>query len=432
MVPPVNNNNNQVQRKTLTTVSYSKKTDQNQVTATKLVPVQPNQADSVVISANKVEQKMNWSLRGMWDTVRNTVSEWTEGVVGFAKGTYAALTPEEKKEIKKETKEAVKALNSKKISEGEKNKIANDLTEKYVAKGILTSEQVANIKRMSLHEKQRVLAGLNQMMEKSDSPRALLSTRKNIRLVHATLTVVENKNGEIQALKIDALVISDKKVKEFTKIVSVKKDAPDITEKELNDVGSDVGVLAEVHAMDKQDITEVKAPNELVKSIGQSTEELSALASDVIKIAEAKGYKLDNFAQLASIAGIVSGEGTETEVVTVTDIGQFNALIKVQKALSNLFTEVSNMLMENREKNRKLDEASAKITLENKRDELKQIEREFIKTLQEKQSQNIKLENKLHAEITALSYLLQNPGQITQKLVDDIINEVKKIKLQIR
>ena len=150
-----------------------------------------------------------------------------------------------------------------------------------------------------------------------------------------------------------------------------------------------------------------------------------ALIGEIIQVAEAKGYKLDNFAQLASIAGIISGEGAEVEVVATTDITQLNVLSKVKQALNNLFTDVSNMLRENREKNRKLDESYAKITREKKREELRQIERDFVKKLQDK-----KLQNKLHMEVIALSYLLQNPEEMTQELVGAIKDEVNKIKWQ--
>lgn len=151
-----------------------------------------------------------------------------------------------------------------------------------------------------------------------------------------------------------------------------------------------------------------------------------ALIGKIIQVAEAKGYKLNNFAQLASIAGVVGGgEGAETEVVATTDVAQLNVLSKVKQALNNLFTDVSKILMENRENNRKLDEASAKIALEKKRDELKQIEKDFIKKLQGKN-----IQNKLQMEVIALSYLLQNPEEMTQELVGAIKDEVNKIKWQ--
>jgi hypothetical protein len=153
--------------------------------------------------------------------------------------------------------------------------------------------------------------------------------------------------------------------------------------------------------------------------------ENKSLAAEVIQIADAKGYKLDNFTQLASIAGVGGGEGAETEVVATSDITQLNVLSKVKQAFNTLTEDVMNMLRDNREENKKLDESSAKITLEKKRDELKQIERDFIKKLQDKN-----IQNKLHLEVIALSYLLQNPEEMTPELVGAIKDEVNKIKWQ--
>lgn len=264
------------------------------------------------------------------DIIKDAAPQWVKDVyhniINYAKAidAYQALAPEEKIAIKEKTEEVVKALNSNKKTPQEKNSIADTLTEIYGATKMLSPAQVEKIKSMSLQEKMNIIAELSQLMEKCNSSQALLTIRTNIVKVEDTLTSDEKKNVNVQSVEIQVDVISNEKVNEFTKGDSSKKDDPNIAQEGLNGVNSDVVILAKVHQMDVKDAAEINLPQELVKSIDQSGEALKALASDVIKIAEAKGYQLDNLPQLAAIANgsFMAAEeaGTAEQSISATPI----------------------------------------------------------------------------------------------------------------
>jgi len=352
----------------------------------------------------------------------------------------------EAKKVDKDTKEVMKELNKGNTEvAGDKAKAA--LIKRTENSKVMTSQQKAAkiviLESLGSLDAVNTLAQLNETLKQANANKnvkvIVTCTSKYTVLIkdHPELVKIEPKLTKDASAQIvvGAKIVAGAVIDDSKKMMSKLTNMEDAKKAKENAYYTEVvenGNTCAIETLSREEYSADIEAEGIVENAKSVSNEIKTAALSLIQVAEAKGYKLDNFAQLASIAGVVGGGSAETEVITATDVVQFNALSKVQKALSDLFAEVSNMLRENREENGKLDEASAKRSLEKKMDELKQIEREFIKTLQENKSQNIKLENKLHAEITALSYLVQNPGQITQKLVDDIINEVKKIKLQIR
>jgi len=176
---------------------------------------------------------------------------------------------------------------------------------------------------------------------------------------------------------------------------------------------------------------EAKGIIENAKSVSN---EIKTAALSLIQVAEAKGYKLDNFAQLASIAGVGGGESAGAEVVATTDVTQVNVLNKIKQTFNTLTEDVMNMLRDNREENGRLDKAAAEKKAQSNAEEKKYIEIAMLRKEEVKKLinniQDKKLQSKLTAEVIALSYMLKNPEEITPAQIDAMRDDVNKIKWQ--
>ena len=172
------------------------------------------------------------------------------------------------------------------------------------------------------------------------------------------------------------------------------------------------------------------SPN-VIADIDKNIARSGTIAAEIIQVATIKGYKLDNFAQLAAIA---RGK-EEVDVVQTADVSQLSCLGRVKMLFNTLLEDVTKLLLANRVSNREQDEASAKIVSQKKGEEAEYIRKaqtkiEDLKKLINKVL-NMKLQNKLHADVIVISYLVQNPGEATQALIGAIRDDVNKVKLQL-
>jgi len=161
----------------------------------------------------------------------------------------------------------------------------------------------------------------------------------------------------------------------------------------------------------------------------ESVADFQSLAAEILHIADIKGYTLDNFDQLASIAG--AGNGEAVEVSPTSDMAQLSLLSKIKLEFNNLTKDVMELLTKNREMNEGLDKAAAEKKAQINAEEKKYIETARLKKEELKKLinniQDKKLQNKLTAELLALSYMINNPEQISRALIEAIRDDMNKI-----
>ena len=169
----------------------------------------------------------------------------------------------------------------------------------------------------------------------------------------------------------------------------------------------------------------------VIADIDKNIAKSGTIAAEIIQVATIKGYKLANFTQLAAIA---RGK-EEVDVVATADVSQLSYLGRVKMLFNTLLEDVTKLLLANRVMNRESDEASAKIVAQKKGEEAEDIRKaqtkiEDLKKLIKKVL-NTKLQNKLHADVVVISYLVQNPGEVKQALIDALRDDVKKVTLRL-
>jgi len=186
--------------------------------------------------------------------------------------------------------------------------------------------------------------------------------------------------------------------------------------------------LEALHAPDpsiKASSEQLGAQADVIAGIDANIAESQDISRIIIQVATEKGYRLNNFDQLAVMAGAIE-TSPATEVYATSDMAQIRALSDIKVSFSNLTQAVLDLLASYRAEAKKLDEESAKIMLANKREELKEIERGFEKKIQDK-----KLKAKLLAQALDLSYQLKVPGELTQARLELLIDAINKIKWQV-
>jgi uncharacterized spore protein YtfJ len=223
-------------------------------------------------------------------------------------------------------------------------------------------------------------------------------------------------------------------------LTMVLKDAPASAENasQLNQISHNTEISATLTASITESAFDpiLEVPQETLVQLHENIAAEQNLAVTIIQVAQEKGYKLDNFTQLASIAGVGGGSGGTSSsenagVIVLADQKQEFIMYSLKHEFTRILQDVIDKIVENRKENERLDELASKKALEKKAyeqkmDELKQIDKKYVASLQDK-----KLADKLHANIIAASYMLKNPEQLSRSLIEDIMDEVNKIKWQI-
>jgi ribosomal protein S13 len=312
--------------------------------------------------------------------------------------------------------------------------ISQKAAQKIEAKiATMTDDQI-----MAIGEK---IANDFTIAEKTGDQKVYLSTLKDLDIWGKTIAnrtdlptkVKQSANGVYEKANVAGRAIKSKFQKENAQFLQNNtniSDALKITE-EGRVIGETDPLLISISGT-IENLDFISPENKA--GIKESIADNRALAAEVIQIAEAKGYKLDNFAQLASIAGVGGGEGSDV-VATADFAQQLNYLTRFKYEFSSFTQDVLDSIAKDIAVNKELDEASAKIISQKKAEEAEYI-RKAQKKIEELRKSidnitNTKLQNKLRAAVIAMSYILNNPEGIKTALVEAIRDEVNKIKLAV-
>lgn len=152
----------------------------------------------------------------------------------------------------------------------------------------------------------------------------------------------------------------------------------------------------------------------------QSAADLSRqMEEKIIHIATKKDYVLND---LDSAAGAAEEE-SNGYTFNVFDRDQEKILTQLKEGCARLLADIEDVIRGDEERKTTLDLTSVKTKLLEKKRELTFLVRQFIRKIKEQ-----KLRDKMKAEAIVLAYLLKHPSSLTFKRLEDIRNEINKIK----
>jgi hypothetical protein len=336
--------------------------------------------------------------------------------------------------LKQEAKKVVATLKDETSDAETQKQAADQYIDTLIKNGVFTSDDIAEIKNYSLSQKKDLIFKLTEKIRESNEVEPVRNYRDQADKVFAVMSSAERNNEGIIRAKIHIVRVTEDKVETFSMVLSAGIRNVGLTEVDANKYDKDLLNLARIVNMDKNLAAEEPSLLADVKEkIDHNTIAIQQNATALIEVATAKGYKLDNFAELAGIAGVAVSE--KPELVTASDIVQLNWLSRFKLEFTNLMKDVMEQLAKNRQENRELDEASAKIVTQKKAEEAAYIRKTEIKIEELKKIikniQNKKLQNKLNVAVIVLSYMLKNPEERTNSQIETIRDYVNKIKLQV-
>ena len=202
-------------------------------------------------------------------------------------------------------------------------------------------------------------------------------------------------------------------------IVSVKPDKDG--ERELNELSD---ILARLYRAEERLLASADhlgLTSATLTGVKENIDQGRKLEEKIFHIATLKGYKLQSLDDASHMA---EEEGAEFSF-TVYDKDQEKLLSAMKLKANELLTAVKEFCSQDLSKQLTLNRTSVLRKLSEKKHDLALFEQQFVKKLHEK-----KLRDKLKAEVIVLAYLLKNPASLTTKRVNEISDEINKIKWQ--
>ena len=199
------------------------------------------------------------------------------------------------------------------------------------------------------------------------------------------------------------------------------KDRSIEREKEINDLSALLAKLYQVEEYLRVNASTFELSSATVQKIQLNVDEGRGLEERLIHVATKKGYTLNDVDSASKMAEEESNEYN----FMVTSPEQQKILTELKQKCDKLLTEIRDIFETARQKNVRLDEFTSRKMLSEKKRDLAFLERQYIRKLREK-----RLRNKLKAEVIVLAYLLKNPSSLTYARIDEIKDEINKIKWQ--
>lgn len=373
---------------------------------------------TISTAANKEPEQENTikviisSVGGWFSKAGKTMANWAGGAWDAISGLFNKVGKAEE-EIDKAQRE------------GDNNK-AEELAKECLKNDV----GAANVDEMSGEEAIAFVEKIDDIHEKMDAAIVAVNrgefTKLKVELenILAELKGVKEKAKipEQAQFKITAAVkVSNEGTNFF--VEKIKIEVEDInkqgrspeSEKKINELNNQLVAITMPDRSIKESLLALQISAEAIAGIDENIGKAGEVAAEIIQVAAVKGYKLDNFAQLASIAGVGSGDAVESdEEIGVVDGAQ---LARNFHPISNDLTEkVVTMLRENREEQDRLDNKAyekkeLEVQMENKQDE-----KQYLVKIAEKRRQLGKLQKQLEQII--------KPDLAEQEKINNIIGQI--------
>jgi hypothetical protein len=144
------------------------------------------------------------------------------------------------------------------------------------------------------------------------------------------------------------------------------------------------------------------------------------LDEQILHIATKKGYDIKSLDDALKMA---EEEGNDY-LFSISDVAQEKLISAMKEECTQLLADVKAIIAEASDKAQTINKNSTQKLLALKQ-ELAAFEKKFVSKLTEK-----RMRDKMKAEVIVLAFFLKNPSALTTKRVDEIGNEINKIKWQ--